>query len=165
MNPPSMMTLTIRGVWLTVIMHQTNPTNHLFKIPMQTQICLWILERQSLQCICFWQVRYALTCLANKVFYGSFIFICHLIGDSEALSKWEYVGSPALVVLMVAFSFLVVVYLMNLFIGLLNIAIVKDNHRVSYLVHKAEVKKKNDLNWFYTHRNAKCEMIERFILY
>ena len=42
-------------------------------------------------------------------------------------------------ILMVLFSFFVVIYLMNLLIGLLNMAIDKDNSRVSYLVHKAEV--------------------------
>jgi hypothetical protein len=40
---------------------------------------------------------------------------------------------------MVLFSFLIVVYLMNLFIGLLNMAIEKDKDRVSYLTQKAEV--------------------------
>ena len=40
---------------------------------------------------------------------------------------------------MVLFSFLVVVYLMNLFIGLLNMAMEKDNDRASYLAQKAEV--------------------------
>jgi hypothetical protein len=34
---------------------------------------------------------------------------------------------------------LIVIYLMNLFIGLLNIAIEKDNNKVSYLIQKAEV--------------------------
>ena len=38
---------------------------------------------------------------------------------------------------MVLFSFLVVVYLMNLFIGLLNSAMEKDNDRASYLSQKA----------------------------
>ena len=44
-----------------------------------------------------------------------------------------------LFILMVLFSFLVVVYLMNLFIGLLNIAIENYNDRASYLVQKAEI--------------------------
>ncbi|RIA86067.1 hypothetical protein C1645_829826 [Glomus cerebriforme] len=40
---------------------------------------------------------------------------------------------------MVTFSFLIVIYLMNLFIGLLNSVIEKDNNRASYLALKAEV--------------------------
>ncbi len=40
---------------------------------------------------------------------------------------------------MVLFTFFVVIYLMNLLIGLLNMAIDKENNRGSYLMHKAEV--------------------------
>jgi hypothetical protein len=40
---------------------------------------------------------------------------------------------------MAVFSFLIVIYLMNLFIGLLNMAIEKDNDRASYLAQKAEI--------------------------
>ncbi|POG58162.1 hypothetical protein GLOIN_2v1733240, partial [Rhizophagus irregularis DAOM 181602=DAOM 197198] len=62
-----------------------------------------------------------------------------LTGDSSALSNWSYFNNQSLVILIVLFSLLVVVYLMNLFIGLLNMAINKDNERVSYLKQKAEV--------------------------
>ncbi|PKY57028.1 hypothetical protein RhiirA4_508868 [Rhizophagus irregularis] len=61
-----------------------------------------------------------------------------LTGDSSALSNWSYFNNQSLVILIVLFSLLVVVYLMNLFIGLLNMAINKDNERVSYLKQKAE---------------------------
>jgi hypothetical protein len=44
-------------------------------------------------------------------------------------------------VLMSLFSFVIVIYLMNLFIGLLNMAIQEDNNRASYLAQKAEVSK------------------------
>ncbi|GBB88609.1 hypothetical protein RclHR1_15180002 [Rhizophagus clarus] len=62
-----------------------------------------------------------------------------LTGDSSALSNWTYTDNPSLAILIVLFSLLIVVYLMNLFIGLLNIAIDKDNDRVSYLILKAQV--------------------------
>jgi hypothetical protein len=62
-----------------------------------------------------------------------------LLGDSSAFSNWSYITNPSLAILIVLFSLLIVVYLMNLFIGLLNNAIEKDNDRVSYLVQKAEV--------------------------
>jgi len=62
-----------------------------------------------------------------------------LIGDSRTLSKWEYKDNPTLAILMVLFSLLISVYLMNLLIGLLSNAIDQDNNRVSYLVQKAEV--------------------------
>jgi hypothetical protein len=49
---------------------------------------------------------------------------------------------------MVIFSFLIVIYLMNLFIGLLNMAIEKDNDRASYLVQKAEILAEIELFYF-----------------
>jgi hypothetical protein len=62
-----------------------------------------------------------------------------LLGDSSALTNWTYTDNAPIAILIVLFSLLVVVYLMNLFIGLLNMAIEKDNNRVSYLKQKAEV--------------------------
>ncbi|GES86118.1 hypothetical protein GLOIN_2v1874127 [Rhizophagus clarus] len=62
-----------------------------------------------------------------------------LTGDSSALSNWSYSKDPSLAILIVLFSLLIVVYLMNLFIGLLNNAIDKDNDRVSYLIQKAKI--------------------------
>jgi hypothetical protein len=87
-----------------------------------------------------------LTGISNLKFVDLFIIIYkyffkrfNLLGDSSALSNWTYLNNPPLVFLIVLFSFLIVVYLMNLFIGLLNNAINKDYNRVSYLVQKAEV--------------------------
>jgi hypothetical protein len=67
------------------------------------------------------------------------ILIFLYLGDPSALSNWSYLKDPSLVILIVLFSLLIVVYLMNLFIGLLNNAIDKDNDRVSYLIQKAKV--------------------------
>src|ERR1044072_9837097 len=61
------------------------------------------------------------------------------LGDQSSLSAWSPKDNTVLIVQMVLFSFLIVVYLMNLFIGLLNMSIEKDNDRASYLVHKAEI--------------------------
>ncbi|PKY49985.1 hypothetical protein RhiirA4_529172 [Rhizophagus irregularis] len=68
-----------------------------------------------------------------------FAMYLFLTGDSSALSNWSYLKNPPLAILTFSFSLLIVVYLMNLFIGLLNNAIEKDNNRVSYLMQKAEV--------------------------
>ena len=63
-----------------------------------------------------------------------------LLGDSSALSSWSYNNNQALVIMIILFSFLVVVYLMNLFIGLLGNAIEEDHiNKVSYLIQNAEV--------------------------
>ncbi|CAG8649705.1 16892_t:CDS:2 [Funneliformis mosseae] len=56
----------------------------------------------------------------------------YLIGDPNALSNWEYKNNSQLTILMVLFSLLIAVYLMNLLIGLLSNAIEEDNNRVSY---------------------------------
>ncbi|POG69394.1 hypothetical protein GLOIN_2v1627227 [Rhizophagus irregularis DAOM 181602=DAOM 197198] len=68
-----------------------------------------------------------------------FAIYLFLAGDSSALSNWTYTENPSIAILIVLFSLLVVVYLMNLLIGLLNIAIEEDNNRVSYLMQKAEI--------------------------
>jgi hypothetical protein len=53
---------------------------------------------------------------------------------------------------MAVFSFLIVIYLMNLFIGLLNMAIEKDNDRASYLAQKAEVIAEIELFYLLPHQ-------------
>ncbi|PKY38360.1 hypothetical protein RhiirA4_451339 [Rhizophagus irregularis] len=58
-----------------------------------------------------------------------------LTGDSNTST----ISNTPLVILIVIFSIMIVIYLMNLFIGLLNNAIEKDHDRVSYLMLKAEI--------------------------
>jgi hypothetical protein len=53
---------------------------------------------------------------------------------------------------MALFSFLIVIYLMNLFIGLLNMAIEKDNDKASYLAQKAEVIAEIELFYLLPHQ-------------
>ncbi|PKK70585.1 hypothetical protein RhiirC2_849799 [Rhizophagus irregularis] len=72
--------------------------------------------------------------------------------DSSSLSNWSYMNNPSIVILSVLFSLLIVVYLMNLFIGLLNIAIDKDNDRVSYLIQKAEILAEIELFYLLPHQ-------------
>ncbi len=63
-----------------------------------------------------------------------------LISDSSSLTQWSPTEeNTMMIILMNLFSFLVIIYLINLLIGILNTAIEKDNDRASYLVHKAEV--------------------------
>ncbi|PKY52066.1 hypothetical protein RhiirA4_495555, partial [Rhizophagus irregularis] len=63
-----------------------------------------------------------------------------LAGDSSSFTKWSPTADNALLMIMVVlFSFLIVIYLMNLFIGILNMNIEKDYDRGSYLVQKAEI--------------------------
>ncbi|RIA83286.1 hypothetical protein C1645_786783 [Glomus cerebriforme] len=74
-----------------------------------------------------------------------------LTGDSSALSNWSYLNNPSIVILIVLFSLLIVVYFMNLFIGLLNMAIDKVNDRISYLTHKAELLAEIELFYLLPH--------------
>ncbi|EXX62512.1 hypothetical protein GLOIN_2v502738 [Rhizophagus irregularis DAOM 181602=DAOM 197198] len=73
-----------------------------------------------------------------------------LTGDSRALSNWTYNDNSTLAILVVLFSLLIVVYLMNLFIRLLNIAIEKD--KVSYLIQKAEIIAEIELFYLLPHQ-------------
>ncbi|PKK61670.1 hypothetical protein RhiirC2_791467 [Rhizophagus irregularis] len=81
-----------------------------------------------------------------------FAMYLSLTGDSSALSNWSYTDNPSLAILIVLFSLLIVVYLMNLFIGLLNNAIEKDNDRVSYLMQKAEILAEIELFYLLPHQ-------------
>ncbi|PKK60164.1 hypothetical protein RhiirC2_871032, partial [Rhizophagus irregularis] len=67
-----------------------------------------------------------------------FAMYLFLTGDSSALFNWPYADNPSIAILIVLFSLLIVIYLMNLLIGLLSNAIEEDNNRVSYLMQKAE---------------------------
>ncbi|GET02375.1 hypothetical protein GLOIN_2v1790296 [Rhizophagus clarus] len=81
-----------------------------------------------------------------------FAMYLFLTGDSSVLTNWPYLDNPALAIMIVLFSFLIVVYLMNLFIGLLNMAIEKDNNRVSYLIQKAEILAEIELFYLLPHQ-------------
>ena len=68
-----------------------------------------------------------------------------LIGDSGAFGSWQLQDEPYLAILFIAFSFVVVIYLMNLFIGLLSNAIEKYNIDEAYLAQKAKIIKEIEL--------------------
>ncbi|PKC68000.1 hypothetical protein RhiirA1_440871 [Rhizophagus irregularis] len=78
-----------------------------------------------------------------------------LTGNQNSLSPWApkpTTENTILFILMAVFSFLIVIYLMNLFIGLLNMAIEKDNDRALYLVQKAEVLAEIELFYLLPHQ-------------
>ncbi|RGB40342.1 hypothetical protein C1646_753407 [Rhizophagus diaphanus] len=87
--------------------------------------------------------------------YGTSLFsmYLYLIGDSNSLSNWEYGNNPPLAGLMVLFSLLIAIYLMNLLIGLLSNAIEQDNNRASYFMQKAEIL--SDIELFYLFPNQR----------
>ncbi|CAI2175250.1 8941_t:CDS:2 [Funneliformis geosporum] len=62
-----------------------------------------------------------------------------LTGDSSAFGSWTYQENPFMTILLIMFSFLIVVYLMNLFIGLLNLEIEKNKTHCLFMLRKAKV--------------------------
>lgn len=92
------------------------------------------------------------------------IILFILIGDRNSLSRWEPEENRIMIILMIMFSFIVVVYLMNLFIGLLNMAIEKDNDRASYLAQKAEVRKLNKILNYFLKKNV-CIFINKIFYF
>ncbi|GET03482.1 hypothetical protein GLOIN_2v1535699 [Rhizophagus clarus] len=72
--------------------------------------------------------------------------------DRNSLSAWSPDENPLMIILMIIFSLVVVVYLMNLFIGLLNMAIETDNDRASYLAQKALILIEIELFYLLPHQ-------------
>ncbi|CAJ0835283.1 11140_t:CDS:2 [Entrophospora sp. SA101] len=75
--------------------------------------------------------------------------------DNGAFGAWELQKNSYLTVLVVAFSFIVVVYLMNLFIGLLGNEIQHYNTKEAFLAQKAKIElfyllpnQRHWRNWF-----------------
>jgi hypothetical protein len=62
-----------------------------------------------------------------------------LTGDSGSLSSFTYREHSVMTILLVTFTFFTVIYLMNLFIGLLNLAIDDYNKEEEFLLQKAQV--------------------------
>ncbi|CAG8484138.1 7134_t:CDS:2 [Paraglomus brasilianum] len=80
-----------------------------------------------------------------------------LTGDLSSFSGWNIKGNPTLALLIVSFSFFTVIYLLNLFIGLLSNAIDLYHERGSYLAQKAEVLAEIELFYMFpSQRRNKC---------
>ncbi|GBB88353.1 hypothetical protein RclHR1_14910001 [Rhizophagus clarus] len=62
-----------------------------------------------------------------------------LTGDSGPLSSFTYREHSVMTILLVTFTFFTVIYLMNLFIGLLNLAIDDYNKEEEFLLQKAQI--------------------------
>ena len=61
------------------------------------------------------------------------------IGDSGSLSSWTYLENPTMTFLLFVFTFTTTIYLMNLFIGLLNLALQDYKADGESLLIKAQV--------------------------
>ncbi|CAJ0878828.1 10250_t:CDS:2 [Entrophospora sp. SA101] len=72
-------------------------------------------------------------------FPSSTLAMYNFLTDNGAFGAWELQNNSYLTVLVVAFSFIVVVYLMNLFIGLLSNEIQHYNTKEAFLAQKAKI--------------------------
>ncbi|RIB00340.1 hypothetical protein C2G38_2234662 [Gigaspora rosea] len=62
-----------------------------------------------------------------------------LTGDSSYLPNWSLIENPTLAFLMIFFSFFTIIYLMNLFIGLLSNFIDETNKKEMFLLQRAKI--------------------------
>ncbi|PKY22953.1 hypothetical protein RhiirB3_386826 [Rhizophagus irregularis] len=88
-----------------------------------------------------------------------------LVGDKNSLDAWQPKDNTVMIVLMVIFTLVIVVFLMNLFIGLLNMAIEKDNDRAFYLAQKAEILKDIELFYLLPHQRRRTDWFPDIIYY
>ncbi|PKY27512.1 hypothetical protein RhiirB3_443259 [Rhizophagus irregularis] len=88
-----------------------------------------------------------------------------LTGDSSSLSNWQYTDNQSLAIMIVFFSLLMGVYIMNLFIGLFSNAIEKVNSRVEYCVYKAEVLAEIELFYLLPQQRRWCAWFPEVIYY
>ncbi|CAI2190272.1 19665_t:CDS:2 [Funneliformis geosporum] len=77
--------------------------------------------------------------------YNSIFAMYLFLTGNNPLNAWSFDDNIPLATLMALFSFIVVIYLMNLLIGLLNKAIDADDDRAQYIAQKAEILKEIEL--------------------
>ncbi|RIB14130.1 hypothetical protein C2G38_2248442 [Gigaspora rosea] len=88
-----------------------------------------------------------------------------ITGDSGSLSSWTYQENPLMTLLLVTFTFFTVIYLLNLFIGLLNIAISDYNKEEEYLLQKARIIIEIELLYMFPYLKHKKEWFPDWIYY
>ncbi|CAG8649551.1 14079_t:CDS:2, partial [Dentiscutata heterogama] len=87
-------------------------------------------------------------------FFGTALLAVYklMTGDTSSLANWEYYNNKTLVFLWISFSLFTVIYLLNLFIGLLNVAIAENNSRVLFLIQRAEILAEIELFYLLPHQ-------------
>ncbi|GBC04374.1 hypothetical protein RclHR1_05650002 [Rhizophagus clarus] len=88
-----------------------------------------------------------------------------ITGDSGSLSPWTYRENPLMTILLVTFTFFTVIYLLNLFIGLLNIAIADYNKEEEFLLQKAQIIMEIELFYMFSHWRYDKEWFPDWIYY
>ncbi|CAB4436873.1 unnamed protein product [Rhizophagus irregularis] len=88
-----------------------------------------------------------------------------LTGDSGSLSSWTYREAPAMTIFLVLFTFFTAIYLMNLFIGLLNMAIEDLDKYEEFLLQKAMVIMEIELFYMLPYHRKNKEYFPDWIYY
>ncbi|PKY31900.1 hypothetical protein RhiirB3_393647 [Rhizophagus irregularis] len=88
-----------------------------------------------------------------------------LTGDSGSLSSFTYREHSIMTILLATFTFFTVIYLMNLFIGLLNLAIDDYNKEEEYLLQKAQIIMEIELFYMLPWQRNKKEWFPDWIYY
>ncbi|RIB15874.1 hypothetical protein C2G38_2318151 [Gigaspora rosea] len=88
-----------------------------------------------------------------------------LTGDSSAVSPWVLRKNWTLVILLIKFSFFTTIYLMNLFIGLLGIAIDQTNNEESFLKLRGEILSEIELFWMLPYQRRKKNWFPEILYY
>ncbi|KAF0541200.1 transient receptor potential cation channel subfamily a member 1-like [Gigaspora margarita] len=88
-----------------------------------------------------------------------------LTGDSTSISYWDLNNNPSLLILTSIFSFVATIYLMNLFIGLLNNEIIETKTRESFLNLRAEILEEIELLYMLPHQRRKENWFPFVIFY
>ncbi|CAG8472833.1 10535_t:CDS:2, partial [Racocetra persica] len=85
-----------------------------------------------------------------------------LTGDTSVVSSWELTNNWTLSILLVLFSFFTTIYLLNLFIGLLSMAIEQTNNEESFLKLKGEKIKSTENEDYPPHSSSAILEITQF---
>ncbi|RIB29536.1 hypothetical protein C2G38_1101001 [Gigaspora rosea] len=105
----------------------------------------------------------------NNIFstFGDAILATYLmlIGDSTSISPSALQYNTFLTFLVVAFSFFTILYLLNLFIGILSKMINETNYEESFLIHKAKVLAEIELFYMLPHQRRKRNWFPEIIFY
>ncbi|PKY55888.1 hypothetical protein RhiirA4_548963 [Rhizophagus irregularis] len=91
-----------------------------------------------------------------------------LIGNQNSFSPWSpkpTIENAILFILMTVFSFIIVIYLMNLIIGLLGDEIKKNNDHALYYVQKAEIIAEIELFYLLPHQRRRRTWFPEIIYY
>ncbi|CAG8508277.1 7240_t:CDS:2, partial [Scutellospora calospora] len=99
------------------------------------------------------------------LFSTAIVAVYFMLTDSSSVSPWVLKDNPTLVLLLAMFSFFTTIYLMNLFIGLLGMAINETNNVESFLQLKGEVLAEIELFWMLPYQRRRKDWFPDILYY